>query len=118
MSADLHALSDAQLSEVFAVEVAAWHPTTDAGVCFGLDGRRIISVPPFSTSVDALLPFIGVRNIQLLRTLSTSWNVWVASVGDVNAPTLARALCIALILAARVEVERDRARHRFGEEGV
>lgn len=113
MSADLHALSDAQLSEVFAVEVAGW-TRTERIYDWQIPGGIILQggVPIFAESVDALLPFIGVRNIQMLRTLSTSWNVWVASVGDVNAPTLARALCIALILAARVEVERDRARQR------
>lgn len=113
MSDTLDTFSDAELSEVFAREVAGW-VRTDRVYDWQLPDGRILQgeVPIFAESVDALLPFIGVRSLQILRTLASSWNVWIASVGDVNAPTLPRALCISLILAARLELEKDRARHR------
>jgi hypothetical protein len=114
MNADLEALSDAELSETFACEVAGYVRTQrDSDYNFRRPGGGWCNTfPDYATSVDAILPHVG-PTIQIMRTVGgLQWNVWIAGVGDVNARTLARSLCIALILTVRHAIECDRARHR------
>lgn len=126
MTSDLDKLSDAELSEVFAVEVAGIKPATmsigvppDPRLSGYMDkgGAFHQGMPPFATSATLVVPFVH-HHIQIQRASGAAyWNVWIANIGDVNAPTLARALCIALILSARASMENDRARHRSDEVG-
>ena len=118
----LDQLTDRELSEVFAVEVAGWeiahfnHPT------YGRIGYKVQEelqddvgweFPGFATSADAVLPFLermcfftAGREPHLD---GKPWYVAVAATeeeGQLNsglAPTFARAACIALIKAKRAE---------------
>ncbi len=108
MSTDLSQLTDAQLSEAFAVEVAGMERLTHTLWVFPGGLAQPLN---FATSADAVLPYLK----------ATGWTSY--SGGDANppfkavrvsvdraghdfdgyAPTFARAACIALLLARRAQ---------------
>jgi hypothetical protein len=108
---ELDQLSDAALSEVFAVEVAGWTRT-------GMKARHLawnppakfpgFTPPPYATSADAVLPHLDADGWgEMNHTRGNGqWRVRVKPMGVVGfaegrAPTFARAACIALIRAKR-----------------
>lgn len=118
MSDDLEKLSDAQLSEVFAVECVGWtligeHPIYNyLNIWHGADGKPIndeqthsLAQPSFATASDAVLPFCKGILTRLIwehdqlgyLPFGKTCNDWVK--GD----SFARCLCIALIRAKRVQ---------------
>ena len=117
MSADnLAQLTDAALSEVFAVEVgpysSVWEATNGSGNLHGaISGRAgFETVPPFAASADAVLPYFqGIRanvwtsgicfEVDIVRVEPDGEESWITGA----APTFARAACIALIRAKRAE---------------
>ncbi len=123
MSDNLDQLSDAALSEVFAVEVAGFlpmdHMLWDVGACRlpfcreRSDGRWIATGNlPFATSADAVLPCM--RDIQWtarnghdycdeMHRVTILRNGSGHIIAEAFAPTFARAACIALIRAKRAE---------------
>lgn len=118
---ELDSLTDVQLSEVFAREVAGWgiHRRNTA---LWVDADKVASTKyevhafhdelRFATSADAVLPFIEASGVfpEIMRpwqNLLTEgvepvrvWEVRFDAVWAI-APTFARAACIALIRAAR-----------------
>lgn len=129
-------LSDAELSGMFAVKVAGWTRKgkvagdvftydkwhDEHGDCFDFDGGLI--VPTFATSSDAVLPWLEKKEIYEViynnnpytGSKGVSIQVSDAFTEDlkeprgrsqwVNAPTFARAACIALLAAKGItEVE-------------
>lgn len=109
MSDELDALSDAQLSEVFAVEVAGWTFREEHHWCFakGNDYARKGDLV-FSTSADAVLPYLSAHCVTW-RCMgypdgSHGFILWPTSTSrdfQSSAPTFARAACIALLRAKR-----------------
>lgn len=108
MSTDtLDSLTDAQLSEAFAVEVAGEHPNDIKAAKAGDEDWHRECPLPFATSADAVLPFTETQAYFGAAHTCDGWNI---TVGDknvfrqnisVHAPTFARAACIALIRAKR-----------------
>lgn len=117
MSTDaLDQMPDAELSEVFAVEVAGWKRNScgewsDAmgrTQYYEFDQYRPIETPKFATSADAVLPF--TKGLALVaEDHGAHWSCiavpldWAADNVTSTAPTFARAACIALIRAKRAE---------------
>lgn len=128
MSDNLDIISDAALNEVFAVEVAAlteirdstrWEmtdPPDDPIVRVGRDdngGKN--AVKDFSTDANAVLPWLEKQralNFNVAAAMGTRittgvvWSVRLIDLRDNQmmqgeAPTFARAVCIALIRAKR-----------------
>lgn len=122
MSADLDALNDAlndaQLSEVFAVEVAGWAIHSRNTACWVDAAERdgmmervhaFVGELEFATSADAVLPFLEAtknwsgaayphaRDSQAKHSVCIEFN----HVGCSS--TFARAACIALLRAKRAE---------------
>jgi hypothetical protein len=125
MSTDtLDQLTDAELSEVFAVEYAGWTrdgsdlspmrwKDAEGGMPWDYENDRL-GQPKFATSADAVLPFTDAFPFcDITRESHLNGKPWSVSVartieGDdavihALAPTLARAICIALIRAKRAE---------------
>lgn len=104
MNDELDHMTDAALSEAFAVECAGcsddrWYytsPSKDTGSYL---------IPPFATSADAVLPFLaGACRLAEFRWNPAGRLVLHRHHGPsicVDAPTFARAACIALIRAKR-----------------
>lgn len=125
MTPDLTTLSDAQLSEVFAVECAgckfapmfAEYGPDDKHVWFDDEGNWItdpegtLCAPWFATSADAVMPFLAVCRVTAERVLGEegfpdAWKILVDTgapngIGETAHESFARAACIALILAGR-----------------
>ena len=88
----LNELTDAELSECFAVEVAGWEPET------AWEGR-------FATSADAVLPWLGKQpwsadgepEVVKISIFDDFGN----ALSEGTSRTFARAACIALIEAKR-----------------
>jgi hypothetical protein len=99
MSDTLDQLTDAELSEVFAVEVAGI-PRLGFVITDSPAPR-----PLFATSADAVLPFLeqALPNCCRPSSLGGRWEIEVAH-GYGCAPTLARAACIALLRAERSKI--------------
>lgn len=146
MTDNLDSLSDTELSEVFAVEVAGWSFTTSkertkrgylhrppteigASVTLWKDGGIGGEMPKFSTSADAVLPFAHTfgHDWQLTGSarLRNGVEVPIHTTRIIlrgeyyygEASGAARSLCVALIRASRVALDADKARHRCGFEG-
>jgi len=111
-AAELSALSDQQLSERVAVEVAGWEKkgagprVTQMGLdCTWYDlsrGPFAVEPPIFATSVDAVLPLIGMQYFTAVRNpYNEEWTAIVGAspVFQHKDKSLARALSIALLLA-------------------
>lgn len=125
MSDELNQLTDAQLSEVFAVEVAGWKrgdvrwPPGEADETAGWippgekSPRGYPCCPSFATSADAVLPFVHKAgwaeclqwDMENGKPTAFRWRVRVVGRRggyiEGEAPTFARAACIALIRAKR-----------------
>ena len=120
MSADLDKLNDAQLSEVFAVEVLKYPQSATSGP----HGRWVHngitwmcpSVLDFASSVDSVLPHVekfaghifercfDYERPHVARILpSLMYRETYRQEFRGQSTTLARAICIALILAKRAE---------------
>lgn len=130
----LNELTDAELSECFAVEVANYEPlfavekgdlyyrpggcgytrslheagryTKEEGqrqICRG-EPMRLVSIPtpPFSTSADAVLPWLEKLECLTIHRHAGQWLVQ-SYTGIAVGNTFARAACIALIEAKRRE---------------
>lgn len=131
MNDELDKLSDAELSELFAVEVAGWVYVPDGcGVQWfvppnlppAANLRTNRPVPQFSTDTNAVLPWLEKWKLGAPHTKGPSaylkndgWSV-VAYNGKeppnhanaiAVAPTFARAACIALIRAKRARADAD-----------
>lgn len=117
MTDQLDQLTDAQLSETFAVEVAGWQLSDGDHPLYGPFKYRVpddgvgYELPKFATSADAVLPFLEKRDTLLdfaVNKIEPRW-AWVISVyhaegqADGEADTFPRAACLALIRAARAE---------------
>lgn len=120
---DLDQKTDAELSEVFAVEVAEAVRRPDEsktdwfvpGQSIHGRGRWLNELPPFATSADAVMPWLekwkgretdGIVNIRRINSVPPTWVVSLAAdIGKTyfygGAHILARAACIALIRAKR-----------------
>ncbi len=121
MNPSLDSLTDAQLSEAVAVEVAGFTRT----IVFGNEvrwhyqnGDPCHEAFDYATSADAVLPLLEKwRGYAMdIRIFSDGWGVsirpknsptaaWVAK----RAPTFPRAACLALLLAARAKGETTSA---------
>jgi hypothetical protein len=117
----LDQLTDRDLSEVFAVEVAGWKrgksikgsPAIWPPDCDPPTKRRKGGWPhgisvgdSFATSADAVLPFLDQCSHVKLERFRDGWWGYVStpSFGKCDGPTtFARAACIALIEAKRAE---------------
>lgn len=110
MTDNLDQLTDAELDEVFAVEVAGW--TVDKSLCddpqchmmhesiCGPEGESI--TPHFSTSMDALMPWLETMDDATITRLGPRWLVqMLGGVTETETNSLPRAVCIALIRANR-----------------
>lgn len=120
----LNELTDAELSECFAVEVAGWRDIVQNPIYKGVYlsgfndsigktesancGSRW-GCPMFSTSADAVLPWLYKRHWEVQQTSSSKAPIRVLldhSRGPCGeATTFARAACIALIEAKRRDVK-------------
>lgn len=111
---------DAELSEVFAVEVAGYKRFLDPACGFiWKDAEGAVVIPRvrqrFATSADAVLPYIDALGWAEVNqwnqrdgkpTNERAWRVRVMARGSYiegTAPTFARAACIALLRATRAE---------------
>lgn len=100
MSDALDTLSDAALSEVFAVEVGLYSEYVS---------KEVAEEKHFATSADAVLPFLETRDWLTMKHPGRDYTIQInchATAGENcfgYAPTFARAACIALILAKRAE---------------
>ncbi len=121
MSDDLDQLSDAALSEVFAVEVLNWkrgincdgHPAVWPPDCEPYTKRKQGKWPhgvsigaTYAVSADAVLPFLEAAGLVKAIFSKSSALVEVHTGLDWafgEAPTFARAACVALIRAKRAE---------------
>lgn len=122
----LEEMSDAELSEVFAVEVCRSVrpiPSSVEGVRFYEDTRngalrrsdwRNDFWTEFATSADAVLPYLEKWRAQCTRTAAGKWRSakWRVAIVDRQEKVfvgqnaqLARAACIAFILATRAAAE-------------
>jgi hypothetical protein len=114
MTDDLDSKTDAELNELFAVEVAGWtrmdHMLYDVGDYRGIgarersDGKWITNEVPFATSADAVLPYVEVDpTMEVSRTKlgPPMWRVSSINRGGCIHKSFARAACIALICCAR-----------------
>lgn len=114
---NLNQLTDAELSAVFAVEVAGWKPLTEARPCYRwmVDDATLNDEPVFATSMDAVLPHLELFSVMVERMCYEAWSVTIDPSDapddgndygvEAHSTTLPRAACIALILAARAEKE-------------
>ena len=116
----LEQLTDAELSEVFAVEVAGWEKVmpSERGYTWknpngnGEGNPVLVSYPPFAYHVDAVLPWLEKHNeITILRE-DGFWKVYLYVFKDM-APlyksyntSFPRAACVALIRAKRAEQQQ------------
>lgn len=102
---NLDTLSDTQLNELFAVEVAGY--TAHRGLAhaeFSKDKEWLTDAPAFSASSDLTVPWLEMRFNGLVVDWWRSAGTWtVASRSGVEAQgnSLARTLCIAGIRANR-----------------
>lgn len=123
---ELDQLTDAALSEVFAVEVAGWKrgqnvegkPALWPKDCAVYTKRRKtewpygILCPPFATSLDAVLLHLPER-VEILRRPDWRGGAWCVVIRDRSwivlsegeSGSLSRAACIAMIRAKRLEKE-------------
>ena len=112
MSTDnLDALTDAQLSEVFAVEVAGWLRATpqQAAIYGRLAGKvnwidsagKPHTYPIFATSADAVIPLLPggseANKIDGPYDVETRWQIVIKRSAYASAPTFARAACLVII---------------------
>lgn len=116
MNDDLDSKTDAEISEIFAVEVAGWRDadpteTREHYRSWIPPGKKPIRncryserPAPFATSADAMLPWLEKHVAASMSYLPhANPGGWYASLSSVKvvAPTFARAACIALIRAKR-----------------
>jgi hypothetical protein len=108
---NLDTLTDAQLNECFAVEVAElaglhWSEVSERLSCKDSSGLPS-KVPDFSTDANAVLPWLEKHyHADIGCAKDAGWWVLISldgweSVVKAEAPTFARAACIALIRANR-----------------
>lgn len=114
---NLNQLSDAELSVVFAVEVAGDSPDNVAWFTKAIaKGHVDPNALPYAHSMDAVLPFITKHGwaeliqwdmVNGIYAKSSRWKVSILVRGLIEgeSTSLPRAACIALILAARAEKE-------------
>lgn len=126
MNNQLNILTDADLSAVFAVEVAGWIPLTKAWCAQHKwmwprykwatpDGHPYDGDPIFATSMDSVLPYIKKQGWSEIRqwnmeglTMMTEPMWLVRLIADGNfieseSTALPRAACMALISVKRAE---------------
>jgi hypothetical protein len=117
MSTNYDAMTDAELSEAFAVKVAGWSHDEETGIWyFGGDPENN---PRFATSADAVLPLLEkakqdgfIAGAEMLHNHNHGWTCYLHSFhetswqegslrSDVQCTdlTLPRAACIALLRA-------------------
>jgi hypothetical protein len=112
MKTELENLTDAQLSEAFAVEVAGWSKRNDGWfVPPSPTGLPWIAaeVKSFASSADYVMPFMNQHTAELDHSRIAGWHVRIYQGStprgrngyDATQPTFARAACIALIKAKR-----------------
>lgn len=113
MTDELEKLSDAALSEAFAVEVAGYvkstftNKLTGEHKCYRNDGV-IMPWPKFATSADAITPFLEKQQEVSCVCENGRWFVGIDDHDTslrkfvcATAPTFARAAALALLRAAR-----------------
>ena len=116
MSDELDGLSDARLSEVFAVEVAGFAASRFAVHVSGTAEYPIWAQalpPPFATDANAVLPYLSKESWWAENDHDKNGMVFVriwTGIGESChlvgiAPIFARAACIALIRAARAKAK-------------
>jgi hypothetical protein len=100
MNDELDTMPDAQLSEVFAVEVAGMEKRhVEADLWHGMETQ-------FATDANAVLPWLPKHwRAEAGILYEPKRDVVIVKVKDgrASAPTFARAACIALIRAARTK---------------
>ena len=112
MTDGLDTKTDAQLSEIFATEVAGWTFTLGTVEKWWRDGdghfrgAGFINLPHFATSADAVLPWLEKANHLLSCWDGKLWCVAFYFEGNSRhstgtQTTFARAACIAIIRATR-----------------
>lgn len=119
MNAALDQLSDAELSKLFAEVVRNEFVATN-GCCYPTEGHYAVAplcggwaLPPFANSADAVLPFMrNYEYVDVSREHEDPPREWCVVLSPTRtsrpiyigqAPTFARAACIALIRAKRAE---------------
>lgn len=106
---NLDTLSDAELNECFAVEVAGWTSYDGRRLISPQPRRRIVIPPDFVFDANAVLPWLekaGNPKIHWAYFGDPEWQVSLFPNGTevvAIAPTFARAAAIALIRAKRAE---------------
>ena len=124
MTDELDTLTDTQLSEAFAVEVAGWTKNVHEGcdvIPYGYvdwedaEGKTHDKYPTFATDANAVLPwmerahclasYLVVAEIGLRWTVGTIVVTKTLDMIEGVAETLPRAACIALIRAKRKELK-------------
>jgi hypothetical protein len=109
MTDNLSQLSDAELSKVFAVEVAGWTPhAVEKKKCHDPEGLSCYwsDVPPFATSANDVLPWLNGYDWTAESHNGAFVKVtvfWPSESTHFIAGTLAHAACAALILAKRAQ---------------
>lgn len=118
MSDELDTKTDAQISEIFAVEIAGYIKYTDGTfddkeVDWEKERPRVVKMKElkFATSADAVMSWLekhaASNSCRIIRGFSSrynseAWCVYIACHQAVSS-SLARAACIALIRAKRAE---------------
>jgi len=109
MTDDLDTKTDAQLSEIFAVEIAGLVKsktfTYEGEYSIWLDKKGHVDEPNFATSADAVLPWLEKERLAVISCNTKGWRVEIvrrsANVIFAYSDKIARAACIALIRATR-----------------
>lgn len=110
--------SDAELNAAFAIRVAEWTAPCHGFTWKNEHGRFQPDGPPFTTSADAVLPWLEKReDVEIHRVQSDGWQVSIMEVkrtpeseetgviAEAWEDTLPKAATIALLRAHGVEVE-------------
>lgn len=122
----LENLTDAELTEVFAMTVAGWTyheltgfvfvpcaPGRGPVVWFNGKDSPCSKLPPYATSADLILPWLEKSSSEAshIHREKSGW-IWEMKIWNENgsyfpiesqAPTFARAACLALIRAKRAD---------------
>jgi hypothetical protein len=118
VSDNLSQLSDAELTEVFAVEVAGWTPhAVEEKKCHDPEGLSCYwsDVPPFAMSANDVLPWLEKHKCTVPSWAEGSWSVTIYDetgegetydmpiLGEEDDKSFARAAATALIRAKRAQ---------------
>lgn len=106
--------TDDQLNAAFAEKVAGWFRTERLGkqVLYDPEGGHVLigdtrCMPSFTTSADAVLPFVSKLKEVGIHYLEGDWYVrcWSEKKECANCDSLPKACVIALLRAHGVEIE-------------